>query len=51
MPDHIKVPDADHPITIDTDTVWVVARAGDTVMADANGALTRREAGRKEAHR
>jgi uncharacterized protein (DUF427 family) len=51
MPDHIEVPDADHPITIDTDTARVVARVADTVIADTNAALTRREAGRKEAHR
>jgi hypothetical protein len=49
MPDHIEVPDTDHPITIDT--ARVVARVADTVIADTNAALTRREAGRKEAHR
>jgi uncharacterized protein (DUF427 family) len=41
----IKVPDADHPITIDADTVRVVARVGDTVIADTSAALTLREAG------
>jgi uncharacterized protein (DUF427 family) len=42
---HIKVADADHPITIDTDTVRVVARVGETVIADTSAALTLREAG------
>jgi uncharacterized protein (DUF427 family) len=41
----IKVPDADHPITIDARTVRVVARVGDTVIADTTAALTMREAG------
>jgi uncharacterized protein (DUF427 family) len=41
----IKVPDANHPITIDGDTVRVVARVGDTVIADTSAALTLREAG------
>ena len=44
MTDDIKVPDADHTITIDTDTIRVVARVGDTVIADTNAALTLREA-------
>jgi uncharacterized protein (DUF427 family) len=43
--DIINVPDADHPITIDTETIRVVARIGDTVIADTNVALTLREAG------
>jgi uncharacterized protein (DUF427 family) len=34
----------DHPITIDADTVRVVARVGDTVIADTRAALTLREA-------
>jgi uncharacterized protein (DUF427 family) len=41
----IKVPDADHPITIDADTGRVVARVADTVIADTSAALTLREAG------
>jgi uncharacterized protein (DUF427 family) len=41
----IKVPDADHPITIDADTVRVVARVAETVIADTSAALTLREAG------
>ena len=40
----IKVPDANHPISIDAGTVRVVARGGDTVIADTNAALTLREA-------
>src|ERR1700738_3242989 len=40
----IKVPDADHPITIDADTTRVVASVGATVIADTSAALTMREA-------
>jgi uncharacterized protein (DUF427 family) len=40
----IKVPDADHPISIEADTVRVVARVADTVVADTSTALTMREA-------
>ena len=32
----IKVPSANHPITIDADTARVVGRVGDTVIADNN---------------
>jgi uncharacterized protein (DUF427 family) len=46
----IKIPDADHPITIDADTVRVVARVGDTVIADTSAALTLREAGYPPVH-
>jgi uncharacterized protein (DUF427 family) len=46
----IKVPNADHPITIDADTVRVVARVGDTVIADTGAALTLREAGYPPVH-
>ena len=45
MSDDIKVPDAGHPITIDTDTVQVVARVGNSVIAETKAALTLREAG------
>jgi uncharacterized protein (DUF427 family) len=41
----IKVPGAEHPITVDADTIRVVARVGDTVIADTRVALTLREAG------
>ena len=41
---HIKVPDTDHPITIDADTARVIVRVGDTVIADTSAALTLREA-------
>jgi uncharacterized protein (DUF427 family) len=41
----IKVPDAAHPITIEADTARVVARVGDTVIADTRDALTLREHG------
>ncbi len=45
MTREIKVPDADHPISIDADTVPVVARVGDTLIAYTTAALTLREAG------
>jgi uncharacterized protein (DUF427 family) len=48
--DIIKVPDAGHPITIDTDSVRVVARVGNTVIADTNAGLTLREAGYLPVH-
>ena len=50
MTKEIKVPDADHPITIDADTVRVVASVGDTVIADTIAALTLREAGYPPVH-
>ncbi|MEY2583143.1 MAG: hypothetical protein QOE09_2992 [Ilumatobacteraceae bacterium] len=50
MTDDIKIPDSDHPITIDTNTVRVAARVGDTVIADTNAALTLREAGYPPVH-
>ena len=40
MTREIKVPDADHPISIDVGTVRVVARAGDTVLADTRTGAT-----------
>jgi uncharacterized protein (DUF427 family) len=46
----IKVPDADHPISIDADIARVVARVGGTVIADTNAALTMREAGYPPVH-
>jgi uncharacterized protein (DUF427 family) len=46
----IKVPGADHPITIDADTARVVARVGDTIIAETNAALTLREAGYPRVH-
>jgi uncharacterized protein (DUF427 family) len=46
----IKVPDANHPISIDPGTVRVVARVGDTVIADTNAALTLREAAYPPVH-
>jgi uncharacterized protein (DUF427 family) len=46
----IKAPDVDHPISIDADTVRVVAPAGDTVIADTSAALTLREAGYPPVH-
>jgi uncharacterized protein (DUF427 family) len=46
----IKVPSASHPITIDADTARVVARVGDTVIADTRAALTLREAGYPPVH-
>jgi uncharacterized protein (DUF427 family) len=41
----VKVPDANHPISIDAGSARVVARVGDTVIADTGAALTLREAG------
>jgi uncharacterized protein (DUF427 family) len=41
----IKIPNAQHPITIDAHPGRVVARVGDTVIADSSDALTLREAG------
>jgi uncharacterized protein (DUF427 family) len=41
----IKIPSADHPITVEADTARVLARVGDTVIADTHSALTLREAG------
>jgi uncharacterized protein (DUF427 family) len=46
----IKVPDAKRPISIDAGTIRVVARAGDTVIADTSAALTLREAGYPPVH-
>jgi uncharacterized protein (DUF427 family) len=44
MTKEMKISSVDHPITIDADTVRVVARVGDTVIADTRAALTLREA-------
>ena len=41
----IKVPDGNHPISIDPGTVRVVARVGDTLIAYTCSGLTLREAG------
>jgi uncharacterized protein (DUF427 family) len=48
----VLIPGPDHSITIgtDADTVRVVARVGDTVIADTNAALTLREAGYPPVH-
>jgi uncharacterized protein (DUF427 family) len=46
----IKVPDENHPISIDADPVRVVARVGDTVIADTSAGLTLREAGYPPVH-
>jgi uncharacterized protein (DUF427 family) len=46
----IKVPDADHPISIDASAIRVVARAGDAVIADTSAGLTLREAGYPPVH-
>lgn len=50
MTKEIKVPDANHPISIDAGTVRVVARVGDTVIAGTNAALTLREAAYPPVH-
>ena len=44
MTKEIKVPDANHPISIEAGPTRVVARVGDTVIADTSAALTLREA-------
>ena len=46
----IKVPDANHPISIDAGTARVVASVGDTVIADTTAALTLREASYPPVH-
>lgn len=50
MTKEIKVPDANHPISIDANPVRVVARVGDTVIADTSAALTLREAAYPPVH-
>jgi uncharacterized protein (DUF427 family)/CBS domain-containing protein len=50
MTKEVRVPDEDHPITIDADTDRVVARVDDTVIADTTAALTLREAGYSPVH-
>lgn len=50
MTKEIKVPDANHPISIDAAAIRVVARAGDTVIADTSAGLTLREAGYPPVH-
>ena len=44
MTKDIKIPDESHPITIDAEGDRVVARVGDTLIADTRAALTLREA-------
>jgi len=46
----MRVPGVEHPITIEADTVRVVARVGDAVTADTRSALTLREAGYPPVH-
>jgi uncharacterized protein (DUF427 family)/CBS domain-containing protein len=50
MAKEVRVPDEDHPITIDGDTGRVVARVGDAIIADTKAALTLREAGYPPVH-
>jgi uncharacterized protein (DUF427 family)/CBS domain-containing protein len=45
MTREVRVPDEDHPITIDADASRIIARVGSTVIADTMAALTLREAG------
>jgi uncharacterized protein (DUF427 family) len=45
-----KIPGTDHPITIETTGVRVVARVGAHVIADTTKALTLREAGYPPVH-
>jgi uncharacterized protein (DUF427 family) len=46
----IKIPDADHPISIEAGTARVTARAGGTLIADTSAALTLHEAGYPPVH-
>jgi uncharacterized protein (DUF427 family) len=46
----IKIPDANHPISIDADPARVVARVGEVVIADTSAALILREAGYPPVH-
>jgi uncharacterized protein (DUF427 family) len=46
----IKIPDADHPISIEAGTARVTARAGGTLIADTTAALTLHEAGYPPVH-
>jgi len=46
----IKIPNADHPITIEADTARVVVSVEDTVIADTRAALTLREGGYEPVH-
>ena len=50
MTKQTKLPDANHPISIDADTTRVAARVGDTVIAETNAALILREAGYPPVH-
>ena len=50
MTKDIKIPDETHPITIEADNDRVVARIGDTVVADTRAALTLREASYPAVH-
>jgi uncharacterized protein (DUF427 family) len=50
MAKEIRVPDEDHPITIDADARRVVARVGNIVIAETNAALNLREAGHPPVH-
>jgi uncharacterized protein (DUF427 family)/CBS domain-containing protein len=50
MTSEVRIPDADHPITIDADTHRVTARVGDAIIADTRAALTLREAGYPPVH-
>ena len=50
MTHEMKVPDANHTITIDAEPVRVVARVGDTVLADTSAAVTLRESGYPPVH-
>lgn len=45
-----RIPGPDHPITIEASPARVVARIGDTVIADTTSALTLREAGYPPVH-
>ena len=44
MPREQKIPGADHPITVEAHGTHVVARVGDTVIAETSNALTLQEA-------
>jgi uncharacterized protein (DUF427 family) len=50
MTKEMRVPDENHPITIDAEDRRVVVRVGDTLIADSSAVLTLREAGYEPVH-
>jgi uncharacterized protein (DUF427 family) len=50
MTRHVLTPGPDHPITVAPGTTRVIARVGDTVVADTTSALVLREASYPPVH-